>query len=70
MHTNWQYAMLPVWFMTMNFKNKRYYFAVNGQTGKVAGIPPLSWSKLLCMFGTFALLAVIICLLGGYLAWL
>ncbi|MGN0674711.1 MAG: hypothetical protein ACI4KG_03100, partial [Oscillospiraceae bacterium] len=45
----WHYAMLPVWFMTYIYSGKKYFFAINGQTGKVAGIPPISIKKLIIM---------------------
>lgn len=66
--TNWNYALLPVWFMTYKYKDKMYEFAVNGQTGKLAGIPPLSKKKLL-LFGTaiFVVITVIIGLGGNLL---
>lgn len=44
--TDWQYMMLPVWFMTYRYKDKVYEFAINGQTGKLAGTPPLDKMKL------------------------
>lgn len=46
MNTKWQYMMLPVWFMTYKYNGKMYSFAVNGQTGKLAGTPPLDKLKL------------------------
>lgn len=46
MNTEWHYMMLPVWFMTYKYKGKMYEFAMNGQTGKLAGTPPLSKAKL------------------------
>ena len=45
--TEWQYMMLPVWFMTYKYNGKIYEFAINGQTGKLAGTPPLDKNKLL-----------------------
>lgn len=45
--TNWEYAMLPVWFMTYRYEDKIYEFAINGQTGKLAGTPPLDKGRLL-----------------------
>ncbi len=61
--TKWHYAMLPVWFMTFIYGGKKYFFAINGQTGKVSGIPPLSVKKLLLLglgitaaFGLFGLI--------------
>ena len=44
--TDWQYIMLPVWFMTYRYNGKVYEFALNGQTGKLAGTPPLDDRKL------------------------
>ena len=58
--TKWHYAMLPVWFMTYLYGGRKYYFAINGQTGKVAGIAPVSGGKL-------ALLGVILFLVFGLL---
>lgn len=46
MSTNWNYVMLPVWFMTYKYRDKMYEFAINGQTGKLAGTPPLAKGKL------------------------
>ena len=31
--TDWNYMLLPVWFMTYKYKDKVYEFAMNGQTG-------------------------------------
>lgn len=45
-NTDWNYTMLPVWFLSYNYKNRIYEFAVNGQTGKLAGTPPLAKGKL------------------------
>lgn len=44
--TDLQYMMLPVWFMTYRYGGKVYEFALNGQTGKLAGTPPLNKKKL------------------------
>lgn len=45
--TNWHYTMLPVWFMTYKYNGKDYFFGMNGQTGKVTGILPVSVPKLI-----------------------
>ena len=37
------YALLPVWFLSYKYRNKYYYFAMNGQTGKFVGSLP--WDK-------------------------
>lgn len=39
------YALLPVWFLHYSYKGKSYNFAINGQTGEVAGIVPQSSIK-------------------------
>jgi DNA-directed RNA polymerase subunit RPC12/RpoP len=54
--TDWEYVMLPLWFMTYLYNGKIFEFAVNGQTGKIAGLPPMSGGK-------FALALVIIFIL-------
>lgn len=46
MGTKWEYMLLPVWFMTYKYGDKVYEFALNGQTGKFVGEPPLSKSRL------------------------
>lgn len=43
----WHYMMLPVWFLTYKHKGKIYSFAMNGQTGKFAGVYPVSGIKRL-----------------------
>ncbi len=60
--TKWKYMLLPVWFMTYQYKGKQYAFAINGQTGKQAGTPPLNTRKLL---GVCALIAAGCTLLGA-----
>lgn len=45
------YALLPVWVVHYDYNKKRYTFAMNGQTGKVVGQPPISKGKV---FGWFA----------------
>ena len=64
--TDWTYAMLPVWFMTYKYKDKIYEFAINGQTGTLAGKPPLDKAKLKrvsALIGAAA--ALVIFLMGG-----
>ena len=50
------YALLPVWFMAYKYHNKMYYFAMNGQTGEVAGQIPVSTVKKTAVF--FIILAI------------
>lgn len=51
-----EYALLPVWFMQYKYLGKPYYFAMNGQTGEVAGKAPVSRVKQLVFY--FVALAV------------
>ena len=49
-----RYTMLPVWLLHVEYKNKEYMFAINGETGKIVGKLPISAGKLLSVIaGTF-----------------
>lgn len=65
-----EYVLLPVWLVTYRSSDsnkKVYYYAMNGQTGKVSGVLPISHKKLgLTAFGIFAVLAILF-MIGGYL---
>ena len=65
----WSYALLPVWTLTYNDKarGKIYYFALNGQTGKVCGQLPVDNRKLARLFLSIFLPLCILFLIGGYL---
>jgi hypothetical protein len=41
-----QYAMLPTWLLYTTYKDKKYFFAMNGQTGKFIGNLPIDKVKL------------------------
>ena len=61
-----EYALLPVWFMQYKYLGKSYYFAMNGQTGEVAGKAPVSKVKQLMFFSvTLAITAVIARFIAG-----
>ena len=66
------YALLPVWFMSYRYLGKQYDFVINGQTGEVAGEPPVSLVKKIMVYalalGITAIVAriVINLLLGGF----
>ena len=62
----WNYMMLPVWFMTFDYKGKLWEYAVNGQTGKVSGELPISKSKLTALCTIVGILTALIIFLGGY----
>ncbi len=63
--TKWQYMMLPVWFMTYKYNGQIYSFALNGQTGKLAGTPPLDRKKLKLFSAALGLAAALIIFLVG-----
>ena len=61
-----EYALLPVWFMQYKYLGKSYYFAMNGQTGEVAGKAPVSRVKQTAFFSvTLAIVAVISRFIAG-----
>ena len=49
-----RYGLLPVWMVTTTWNNKKYTFAMNGQSGKFVGSLPISAGKA---WGYFALIA-------------
>lgn len=65
---NWDYGLLPIWTITYNYKSKIYYFAMNGQTGKICGKLPVD-SKKLALFSILSggFLAIITAIIGGYI---
>lgn len=64
----WGYALLPVWTLTYNdkAKGKIYYFALNGQTGKICGQLPVDKKKLVGLFLSIYLPLLVLFLIGGY----
>lgn len=64
------YALFPVWMVQYDFGKKDYTFAMNGQTGKVVGKPPLSKAKVAAWFAgifgvSFICLKLISWMMGG-----
>lgn len=66
---HWSYVLLPVWLMTYQDKKKDrvYFFALNGQSGKVCGELPVDYKKIAVMFFSIFLPLLILFLIGGYL---
>ena len=62
-----KYALLPVWILTTAWKDDRFLFAMNGQTGKFVGNLPISKAAVLRWFG---LLTVIFAAVIFGLQWL
>lgn len=58
------YILLPVWMVNINYKNKNYVFAMNGQTGKIVGNIPIDVKKAIFMsillFVIFSVIAFVI----------
>ena len=68
--TYWNYSLVPLWLLTYTSGRKTYRFAVNGQTGKFAGEPPVSPVKLtfwaLLVFVTVVLLTLVLTTVTGF----
>jgi hypothetical protein len=65
------YVLLPVWMVCYDYKQSEHVFAMNGQTGKIVGKPPLSKGKIAGWFAgisavSFIVMRIITLLLGGY----
>ena len=56
-NTKSSYVLLPIWFLNINYKNKIYTFAMNGQTGKIKGNIPIDIKKVVL---TWILLFILI----------
>ena len=76
-NTKTAYALYPVWILNAKWKEKNYRFAVNGQTGKIAGDLPVSklkfflfWMLFFILIGgaVFGLCAALELLEGGIIA--
>lgn len=64
------YVLFPVWMVCYDYKKSEHTFAMNGQTGKIVGKPPLSTGKIAAWFsgislGVFALFKLIAVISGG-----
>jgi DNA-directed RNA polymerase subunit RPC12/RpoP len=51
-----EYVLLPVWLLNVTHEGKKYTYAINGQTGKIAGKLPIGKSNVLAAgLGSFFL---------------
>lgn len=69
-NVNSDYVLLPVWMVSYDYNHSEHTFAMNGQTGKVVGKPPISMGKVAAWFsgiaaGTFFALKCVSFMLGG-----
>ena len=67
------YTLMPVWMVCYDYKQAEHNFAMNGQTGKIVGKPPISKAKMAAWFigistGSFIIFQLLTLLLGGALA--
>ena len=67
-HPKWQYVLMPVWTLTYKEEKtgKIYYFACNGQTGKVCGQLPVDFGRLAFLFIEVFMPVLAALLLAGY----
>ena len=61
-----KYALLPVWMLHYTHKGEKYTYAINGQTGKIAGKLPVSNARFFgYLAGIFAFVTAISALISG-----
>lgn len=65
--TNAVYTLLPVWLHRYRYKGQTYQFAMNGQTGKIVGTPPVDRKRVGAWFGGIAAGIFAALFLGGML---
>lgn len=64
------YVLLPIWLVTYNNHSgddKVYYYAMNGQSGKVSGELPISYKRLGMTAGIIFAVLLVLFLIGGYM---
>ncbi len=61
------YTLMPIWMLNYKYKGKDFLFAMNGQTGKVAGKLPLSLFRVAAWFTGMAAAIFGILFIGGML---
>jgi len=59
------YVLLPTWLFTYNYKGRVYVFAMNGQTGKIAGSLPVSKERMAAWFGIISASVFTLLSIGG-----
>ncbi len=69
-HIDWEYGLLPVWTLNYQYKGENYYFAMNGQSGKMVGKLPVDQGKLMLVsilggMGAMIFSNIIFALVGG-----
>ena len=59
------YVLLPTWIFTYSYKGKVHVFAMNGQTGKIAGSLPISKERMAAWFGIISASVFTLLSIGG-----
>lgn len=64
------YTLMPIWMVYYDYDKQEHTFAMNGQTGKIIGKPPLSMKKIMKWFGgiagiSFVGIKVLALMMGG-----
>lgn len=54
------YTLFPVWMVCYDYNQSEHIFAMNGQTGKIVGKPPLSYGKVAAWFAGIASITFIV----------
>ena len=62
-----KYCLLPVWTLVTTYEDKKYFFTMNGQTGKMVGELPMDKGKYWVTFGVLSIVltAIFYLLIGG-----
>lgn len=59
-HCQMKYALMPVWMLSTKWNGQNFLFAVNGQTGKLAGDLPVDKGKYWAWFAGIATVMLLI----------
>lgn len=62
-----EYALMPTWLLYTTYKDKKYFFAMNGQTGKFIGNLPIDKVKLVIFSALGGVLGTVIGAIAGVL---
>jgi len=64
---NSDYVFLPVWLLNVNYNNKTYTFAMNGQSGEMVGNIPIHKGKAILMWISVFLVSFLVLSIGWWL---
>lgn len=65
-----QYVLCPVWLLTTTWQGQEYIFAINGQTGKMAGDLPVDQKAFWRWFGSLFGIVTAACFIITWLLWM